>query len=263
MSIIKRTAQRLLKYIISFFLMIYSLTVGLFTKKGQYIHSLICEYYGFAFLKPRLPVISREQVISVETLRLAEPEVRSGNMPVSELALICGIIRKEKPRGIFEIGTMNGRTTLNMALNSPADCKIYTLDLPKEGLSETQYQISQRFRQLVDKEISGELFLNKSEQEFPEKNKITQLFGDSGKFDFSPYENAIDFVFIDGSHDYDYVLNDSEIALKLLRDGKGVILWHDYRAGMEVVKAIETLRKHYPALDIFHIRDSSFAYLRK
>lgn len=33
---------------------------------------------------------------------------------------------------IFEIGTFDRRTTLNMAYNSPLDTKIYTLDLPKE-----------------------------------------------------------------------------------------------------------------------------------
>lgn len=263
MAAIKRIAQQLLKYVLSFFFMVYSLTIGLFTKKGQYIHSLVCEYYGFAFLKPKLPLISREQIVSSKPIRLMELEVKTGNMPVSELSLVCGIIRKEKPLGIFEIGTMNGRTTLNMALNSPDECKIYTLDLPKEELGETQYQISERFRKLVDKEVSGELFLNKSAAEFPQKNKITQLLGDSGKFDFSPYYNSIDFIFIDGSHDYEYVLNDSEISLKLLREGKGVILWHDYRNGMEVVKAIETFKKRHPDLEIYHVKDTAFAYLKK
>jgi len=263
MSTIKRIAQRLLKYVLSFFFMVYSLTLGLFTKKGQYIHSLICEYYGFAFLKPKLSLISWDQIASSKPIRLTELEVKTGNMPVSELALICGIIRKENPLSIFEIGTMNGRTTLNMALNSPEECKIFTLDLPRDEAGETQYQISKRFRKLVDKEVSGELFLNKSTAEFPEKNKITQLLGDSGKFDFSPYYNSIDFVFIDGSHDYEYVLNDSEVALKLLREGKGVILWHDYRNGMEVVKAIEKFKKRHPKLEIYHVKDTAFAYFKK
>lgn len=263
MRFIKQSIRRIVKYLLSIALMFYSWTIGLFTKKGQYIHSLICEYFGISFPKPKLPPISPAQVISPAPLRLVELEVRPGNMPVSELAVLCSIVQREQPRAIFEIGTFNGRTTLNLALNSPAECRIFTLDLPPEQLSETRYPISERFRKLVEKEHSGELFLNKDATEFPETKKITRLFGDSGKFDFSPYYNTIDLVFIDGSHDYEYVLNDSEIALKLLREGKGVILWHDYRGGMEVITALETFRKRHPELLLHHIQDTSFAYLKR
>lgn len=263
MRFLKQTIRRVLKYLLSIALMLYSWTIGLFTGKGQYIHSLVCEYFGFAFPKPKLPLISPAQVLSSAPLRLAELEVQPGNMPVSELAALCGIVRRENPRAIFEIGTLNGRTTLNLALNSPPECRIFTLDLPREQLGETRYPISDRFRKLVEKERSGELFLNKDAAEFPETKKITQLFGDSGNFDFSPYYNAIDLVFIDGSHDYEYVLNDSEIALKLLREGRGVILWHDYRGGMEVITALETFRKRRPGLSLHHVRDTSFAYLKR
>lgn len=263
MRFLKQTIRRVLKYLLSIALMLYSWTIGLFTGKGQYIHSLVCEYFGISFPKPKLPLISPAQVLSSAPLRLAELEVQPGNMPVSELAALCGIVRRENPRAIFEIGTLNGRTTLNLALNSPPECRIFTLDLPREQLGETRYPISDRFRKLVEKERSGELFLNKDAAEFPETKKITQLFGDSGNFDFSPYYNAIDLVFIDGSHDYEYVLNDSEIALKLLREGRGVILWHDYRGGMEVVAALETFRKRRPGLSLHHVRDTSFAYLKR
>ncbi len=125
-----------------------------------------------------------------------------------------------------------------------------------------RFKISDRDRPLIEKEISGERFLNKTSEEFPAKRKITQLLGDSGKFDFSPYYNLIDFIFIDGAHDYNYVLNDSEIALKLLRERKGIILWHDYRTGIEVVRAIETYQKRHPDLNIYHVKDTNLAYLK-
>src|SRR5687768_11016497 len=44
---------------------------------------------------------------------------------LSYLACICKVV---EPKTIFEIGTFRGRTTLNFALNSPPDCRIYTLD---------------------------------------------------------------------------------------------------------------------------------------
>lgn len=262
MTHVKRFFQRLLKYAISFFLMIYSLSFGLVTRKGQYLHTIICEYYGFTFLKPKLPVISWNEVLPNQPVKLIDITVRPGSMFIHELAVLNSLILAEKPETIFEIGTMNGRTTLNMALNSPEPCKIYTLDLPREALGHTRYQISKRYRALVDKNSSGALFALKDETEFPEKKKITQLYGDSAQFDFSPYLNTIDFVFIDGSHDYDYVLNDSEIALKLLKEGHGVIIWHDHRSGIEVVKAIRTLEKRHSHLNIYQIKDTSFAYLK-
>jgi predicted O-methyltransferase YrrM len=242
--------------------MTYSFTIGMLSKKGRYIHSIIGEYYGFAFLKPRLPVLAWESVVADQPIQLTELESKPGNLPVDELALIVGIILKEKPRAIFEIGTFDGRTTMNMALNSPEDCKVFTLDLPKELASETKFNISARHLPLIEKDVSGERFRNKTSGEFPAKNKITQLLGDSGRVDFSPYYGSMDFIFIDGSHDYDYVLNDSEIALKLLRDGKGIILWHDYRVGMDVIKAIETFRKRHANLSIYHIKNTNLAYMK-
>jgi predicted O-methyltransferase YrrM len=242
--------------------MAYSFTVGMLSKKGRYIHSIIGEYYGFAFLKPRLPVITWDSIIADQPIQLTELEEEPGNLPVNELALIAGIILREKPQGIFEIGTFDGRTTINMALNSPEDCKVFTLDLPKEMASETRFKISARHLPLIEKDVSGERFLNKTAKEFPAKKKITQLLGDSGKFDFSPYYNSMDFIFIDGSHDYDYVLNDSEIAFNLLRNGKGIILWHDYRVGMEVIKAINTFRKRHTRLNIYHIENTNLAYMK-
>src|SRR6185369_3239039 len=37
-----------------------------------------------------------------------------------------------------------------------------------------------------------------------------------------------DLIFIDGSHAYSYVKNDTEKALRMLKEG-GLLLWHDYR----------------------------------
>jgi len=32
---------------------------------------------------------------------------------------------------------------------------------------------------------------------------------------------------------------------------------------MEVVKAIETFKKRHPELEIYHVKDTAFAYLKK
>ena len=94
-------------------------------------------------------------------------------------------------------------------------------------------------------------------------NKITQLYGNSATFDFSPYENKMDFVFVDGAHTHGYILNDSEKALRLLKDGQGMILWHDYRWVWDDVRI--TLNELYLTRSEFknirHIKDTSLVCL--
>lgn len=61
----------------------------------------------------------------------------------------------------------------------------------------------------------------------PHARKITQLYGDSREFDFSPWYGKMDLVFIDANHTYPFVRADSDTAFKLLTLG-GVVIWDDY-----------------------------------
>jgi hypothetical protein len=45
----------------------------------------------------------------------------------------------------------------------------------------------------------------------------------------------MDFIFVDASHTYEYVLSDSNAALQMLAPG-GVIFWHDYSDVWQGVK---------------------------
>ena len=67
----------------------------------------------------------------------------------------------------------------------------------------------------------------------------------------------MDFVFVDGSHSYEYVLNDTRVALNLLNNSKGIIMWHDY-GWREVVRALNELYMNDPKLNnLKHIADTS------
>ncbi len=61
-----------------------------------------------------------------------------GNVNVAELAVLNALCRTLKPKSIMEIGTFDGRTTLNLALNSNA--QVFTLDLPSNA--ETVFQVT-------------------------------------------------------------------------------------------------------------------------
>jgi predicted O-methyltransferase YrrM len=159
-----------------------------------------------------------------------------GHITEFELKTICQIVNKFKPKTIFEIGTFEGRTTLNMALNAKG-ANIYTLDLPASGLEAVESKVEAGEVAYINKDISGSRFIGK-----PVAKQIQQLLGDSATFDFSPFYDSIDLMFIDGSHAYDYVLNDTEKALKLIKKG-GIILWHDYTNWDGVRDAINGLYK--------------------
>jgi predicted O-methyltransferase YrrM len=158
---------------------------------------------------------------------VVSPVQEEGSLATVEVVFINKIIKSLNPKRLFEIGTFNGRLTVNLAANSAADAKVYTLDLPRDKLVSTKLPIVAGDRKFINKKVIGSRYVGTDYGK-----KIIQLYGDSATFDFSPYYNSIDFVIIDGSHSYKYVLNDSKIAIKLLRNGKGIILWHDYDSPM-------------------------------
>jgi predicted O-methyltransferase YrrM len=156
-----------------------------------------------------IPKAAMSEIFSAATeIRLLAPAPGIPSVSLPELCLLIHLLVRSRARTIFEIGTYVGRTTLNLALNSRKEARIYTLDFP---------------RGTHDGYAPGSLF-----QRTPLKKKITQLYGESSSFDFSEYFGTVDFVFIDASHTYEHALSDSRNALEMLRSGRGTIAWHDY-----------------------------------
>jgi len=157
------------------------------------------------------------------SLALCELESVDGNISVLELMVLCSLIRKQSPRTCFEIGTFDGRTVLNLAANMERGTQIYTLDLPATSVGEAALKLEEADKKYICKERSGMRF-----EHTQYSDRIIQLFGDSATFDYSFLKGRMDFVFIDGSHSYEYVLSDSRTALRLLGPNGGTVLWHDY-----------------------------------
>jgi len=185
----------------------------------------------------RLPEISWKNLPCMGTPRLWERRKMDGNMRISEVAILCALAAGcEDGTIIFEIGTFDGRTTLNLALNSPARCHVHTLDLPPEH--DTAFAIEEAERRLVEKAQSGACYRRHPAA----AARIHQHFGDSATYDFTPYLGSCSLVFVDGSHAYEYVIADTRTAMKLLKPG-GVIVWHDYGVWPGVTKALEELER--------------------
>ena len=185
----------------------------------------------------------------------------SGGVSITELATISFIVRYLEPKTIFEIGTLDGRTTLNLAINSIEDCQIYTFDLP---LEERKNYYLKRLEEIkvwpMDEpppflSTVGGCFQNHSKA-----SKIKQLYGNTKTFDFSHFYNKIDFIFIDANHEYEYVKADSQIAMKMLSD-KGIIIWHDYPNVMGVTAYLDEISKE--GMPIYHLWDTRLALYKR
>ncbi|MBA3961640.1 MAG: class I SAM-dependent methyltransferase [Chthoniobacterales bacterium] len=193
--------------------------------------------------KESLAVLPLSEILSPKLdLTLLEPLVEGGNVSILELMVITQLAQRADPPIAFEIGTFDGRTTLNIAANLKADGNVYTLDLPRTGLGETQFELAPGEEAFVDKKESGARFA-----ETNYARRITQLFGDSATFDFSPYQGKAGLIFVDGSHAFDYVRQDSVSALRLAAEN-AVILWHDYQQDWPgVIRALNELQQSNPA----------------
>jgi len=180
--------------------------------------------------------------------------VNFGTIRPIESQVLAALVSHLKPKTIFELGTYTGFSTIHLSENSPSDSTIYTLDLPpdKTGI-ELKNDMNEAHRDIKNINLNKERYFHS----LGSKNSIVELLGNSKTFDFSPYFEKIDFVFIDANHSYAYVKSDTENALRLLTPN-GVILWHDYDfIHPGVFRLINEIAKEKK---IFYIERTRYAY---
>jgi predicted O-methyltransferase YrrM len=139
-----------------------------------------------------------------------------------EFIVLILLLKRAGSKRIFEFGTFKGISITQLALNLPSGSEIYTLDLPDEQLN-TKFSTDPEDAAIAVEQGKGSLVPSEL------RPRIQFLKCDSAKFDDSPFAGKMDFVFVDGAHNYDYVKNDSEKGWRMLRSG-GIIAWHDCRS---------------------------------
>jgi predicted O-methyltransferase YrrM len=221
----------------------------------------------------------KHYALAIANFHCEEGWMRRTGSYSTDLISLCQLCHAIDPGAIFEIGTLRGYTALHMAMNSRSDCRIFTLDLPKNdspekrtanrGLPENDSSKNHpaksathpavRLRTTLMDDLHshmevGEYYFHQT----PHASRIHPLFGDSAAFDFSPYRGKIDLFFVDGAHSYDYVRSDTENGLRCLRPG-GVIAWHDFgRMGLnEVSKYVLELSRD---LAVYSVPGGSLAF---
>jgi hypothetical protein len=174
-----------------------------------------------------------------------------GGLSLIESFILIACARLVDAHRFFEFGTFLGRTTLNLAMNSPEDAEIYSLDLDHSAL---------RFvtQDPADTEVT-QIHLRTPKFDFTGmtvEKKITLLTGNSRTFDFSPWTERIDLVFVDGGHDLATVTDDTANSLRLASQNRpSCILWHDYRS-KDYEPLTGFLDNLSDELDIFHVEDT-------
>ena len=166
---------------------------------------------------------------------------------------LATVMRNVKPKVALEIGTSTGKATVLMSVNAP-DANIYSINIPPEEI------ISGEGGELTTIALEREkIGIAYRERKLP---NITQIYANTAKW--NPDLGAIDVAFIDGSHDAEFVINDTLKILKYMHPGS-FIIWHDFNLSLvnnynwinSVCLGVENLfAKGALKGRVFHIRDS-------
>lgn len=157
------------------------------------------------------------------------PASLDGSVWKEEAEIIAKLVKYIAPKKAFEFGTFLGETSNNIAANLPEDGYLFTFDLLPHTLPDQELLPADKHYAL-DKETGASIM-----EEYA--HKIIQVHCDLSTHDFTGHYGSVQLCFIDSGHDYNSVKRDSEIALKVVRNG--LILWHDFSIDWpDVVKYI-------------------------
>ena len=157
--------------------------------------SSFCNQFNIKIIKPKIKV------------RFDDGEVYRRLMMFDfEMDVLCNLAKGSGV--VFEIGTNRGYSITNMAYNMSVNSICHTLDWVD--------------RDEWDAEI-GHFFKN----DIKMNKRIIQHYGDSTKFDFSPFYETVDLFFIDGGTSHNIISSDSHNAFRCVKKG-GFIVWHDF-----------------------------------
>ncbi len=144
---------------------------------------------------------------------------------------------KDRPheRGC-EIGVRNGVTTLHLLKSLPGLKTMYCIDPWQVETEDSPASVKWPIRR----------FNTFKRWSRPVRDRIVVLrkYSQDARDDIKP--NSLDFIFIDGDHRYDPVMNDIRLALLWVKPG-GLIAGHDFINGVgkwAVKRAVEEMFGH-------------------
>lgn len=204
-----------------------------------------------------VPKKALDELVDHPSVALENFLTRNGNVSPYELLALSSLAKARGAKRLLEIGTFDGNTTYQLALNTPKDAIIHTIDLPEGEVQTRQPVLDSDLQFIYDEKKEERKFQGTSVE-----SKIVQHFGDSTRYNFQKFceEGKPDFIFIDGGHSYQCVCSDTFNALEILEEG-GCILWHDFTPLFGgVFHFLKELSKDLP---LIHIEGTHLIYYTK
>jgi hypothetical protein len=159
----------------------FTFTAGVFTRRHRARIVEICHRAGYQYgiEPPRLPRVSLDAITSpASAIVVPEPVGADGNVSAVELIALDRLVRARAPRVLFEFGTFDGRTAVNLIANAPSDARVITLDLPPEALAGVAHAVDANERSYIEKPVSGARY-----RQSVWAPRIEQIYGDSATVD--------------------------------------------------------------------------------
>lgn len=180
------------------------------------------------------------------------PRRKGSRLTWMESVALLASMRVVHAQRVFEFCTVLGITTLNLALNTPPGGSVLTLglngncskraNLHPGCIPFTKTHLNMDGMDFVDSEVT---------------DRISALSGNLTSFDFGPWKNSIDLVFIEGGDKLDEVKSVTEKAFSMIaKDKLTCILWHNYRNAHnpDISVYLQKISKDFP---MFHIEDTN------
>jgi len=133
-------------------------------------------------------------------VRIKECPLGAWSTPLGDIFVVIKSALGFQSKRILELGSFRGDTARLLAENTNEDVTVCAVDIDeRHGGSYAGKPIARKIIRKTGR-ISGDLFAG---------------------------DPKYDLIFVDANHDFTSVMNDTEVAFKVLAD-RGVILWHDY-----------------------------------
>lgn len=225
----------------------------------------VTQMYWFSGKLPRvplnsiLPALKDVDVVLPRAFDRKSAASISANMTVEEASYLGAIANYVNAKKVLEIGTADGNATLVLASNLEEGGRVVTVDLPldfekarQDSLAYPEGDFNLTNREEVGRQYRGQAVAQ----------RITQVYGDSGKLNWNELGGPFDLIFIDGCHTEAYVRSDSQNALKQLAE-EGVIVWHDYGMITEVSSVVDEFARENPTREVYAVEGTRLAIAMK